>query len=85
VTQADKKISPLPRFVTYVTPEDLFEMPQLLAFPARTEKYQLVLTPRLRKPTHSNDLGSINQAVENGVLVDQNGRAVYYGIHLNRA
>jgi hypothetical protein len=83
VTQGDKAVDRVPRFLKYATPNDLFNGNHLLAFPKRQGQYQLLLTPRLTKPRHSNSLESVNQAVENGVLVDQNGRAVYYGVHLN--
>ena len=43
---------------------------------------KLVLRPRDQKP---KAIGSIEQAGSHGVLVDQNGRAVYYATHMNPA
>lgn len=43
----------------------------------------LRLVPRTSKNDRAESLASINQAGESGVLVDQNGRAVYYSQHYN--
>jgi hypothetical protein len=82
VTQPNQADGTTPRFLSFVTPSELFNVNHLMAFPSKRGE-RLILTPRLAKPRYSRSLGSVNQAVENGVLVDQNGRAVYYGIHLN--
>jgi len=47
------------------------------------KKQPLVLNPRVAKKSAPNQLGEIRQAGLRGVLVDQNGRAVYYGTHFN--
>lgn len=45
----------------------------------------LVLSPRVTKRAGTTSLGGIQQAGSRGILVDQDGRAVYYASHVNDA
>jgi hypothetical protein len=85
VTQPVAQNDPRAAFTTYKTPADVFNATHLLGMPSPAARGDLVLTPRLRKPTHANSLDGVQQATSKGVLVDQNGRAVYYGLHINDA
>jgi hypothetical protein len=46
-------------------------------------KRRLVLRPRDRKPTDIRGNPAVNQAGDNGILIDQNHHAVYYAIDVN--
>jgi hypothetical protein len=84
ITQAEKDGGD-PRFTTFDTPHDLFSTP-LAPAPATaspSRKAMLRLTPLVAKQTKTVAADSIFQAITNGVLVDPNGQAVYYGIHVN--
>jgi hypothetical protein len=77
----------LPRFVMFKTINDLFPTPsQLIATapPMDTGKRILSLVVRT-SPLTSRAVTTIatSQAGSHGVVVDKNGRAVYYGIHYN--
>lgn len=50
------------------------------ALRAKAGPRTLALKPRVQKP---KEMSSIEQAGSNGVLVDQNGRAVYYSTHMD--
>ena len=66
-----------PRVLSFPTYDDLKSgNPARAAVGPRT----LTLKPRNQKP---KAMSSIEQAGSNGVLVDQNGRAVYYATHMN--
>ena len=67
----------LPRFLSLPTKDDLAsgEARRAVIGP-RT----LALKPRTQKP---KSIGSFEQAGPGGVLVDQNGRAVYYATHMD--
>ena len=71
-----------PRFLSYTTPTQLFGRDADARFPEAATK-MLMLAPRFGevKFPQSNDL--FRQATTNGVLVDQNGHAVFYATHMN--
>ena len=68
-----------PVFLSYPTYDDLKQGG--IAANTRAPR-KLTLTPRDQKPKAN---GSIEQAGSHGVLVDQNGRAVYYASFMNPA
>ena len=71
-----------PRFLSYTTPTELFGWASDARFP-QTSRKMLMLAPRfgeLKFPV-GNDL--FRQAQTNGVLIDQNGHAVFYATHMN--
>jgi hypothetical protein len=73
-----------PRFLTYDTPEDVFPAGSTPRFSKKEQKKgTLLLAPRFAKQNHSESLASILQADSQGVVVDQNGRVVYYAQHMN--
>lgn len=72
------------RFETFATPADLaVDKGQLPAFAARNASAPLKLMPRTKKSDDPTLLNEINQAGSQGLLVDQNGRAVYYSMYIN--
>ena len=74
-----------PRFLKFATPEEVFGSYASIAFPKRRDVNDLVLSPRMLKSKQGIDVTTVFQAVSDGVVVDQNGRAVYYGLHMNDA
>src|SRR5262249_3575471 len=74
-----------PRFLSYVTPAQLFKISRVFGMPVSTERRQLTLTPRVLKPQQANSLDSIEQAISKGVLVDQHSHPLFYGLHVNDA
>src|SRR5262249_28317958 len=78
------------RFITQMyDPSQLFS-PEFLKrargkLPPRSDvkRAPFRLRPRDTKPRTVGAFNQINQTGNNGVLIDQNGRAVYYAIHLN--
>ena len=68
-----------PRFLSLPTPDELVVDGAASAAAAAPAQRTLRLAPRAPKP-HSME--SINQAF-GGPLIDQNGRAVYYAIHMD--
>lgn len=91
ITQSDQNVT-MPRFVTFKNSNDLFDHPsggkrQLFAAPsvAANPKHLLSLSVRTSGATGKGDISAIafEQAGSQGVVIDQNHRALYYGIHLN--
>ena len=74
-----------PRFLKFATPDEVFGESSGLAFPKKRKKGDLVLSPRVRKPKGVRDIDTVFQAISNGIVVDQNGRPLYYGLHMNDA
>ena len=82
-----------PRFLSFKSPNDLFQDPdgqriQIVAAPksvADEKIKRLPLSIRTGSATDQGDVGALafEQAGSQGVLVDQNNRAVYTGIHLD--
>ncbi len=78
-----------PRFLNFETPTGLFKegaTPRFLQskiLQAKAKNRMLVLAPRLEKEAAVGDLDSVLQAESQGILVDQNGRVVYYAQHIN--
>jgi hypothetical protein len=72
------------RFETFARPTDLHtaggEPP---AFSAGTAGSKLKLLPRITKSADPTLLDEINQAGSKGLLIDHNGRAVYYSMYIN--
>jgi hypothetical protein len=66
-----------PRFLTLPTYDDLKSGDALRA---KVGPRTLTLKPRGQKP---KSMGSFEQAGSSGVLIDQNGRAVYYATHMD--
>jgi hypothetical protein len=84
VTQPDESNSGVIRLLTYKTPQDLFKPAAATArFAKMADKPRLQLAPRLAKNTEAVGLQDFLQADSKGVLVDQNGRVVYYAQHVN--
>ena len=73
------------RFETFATPADLFATTDktLATFANLPERKVLRLSPRSTKSSGPTSLGEINQAESNGILVQPDGRAVYYSQYLN--
>jgi hypothetical protein len=71
-----------PRLLNFATLDDVFGEPARKIFP-QGKKGMLTLTPRIIKPRNPEDLDGIFQALSGGAVVDQRGRAVYYGLHMN--
>lgn len=74
-----------PRFLDFATPDEVFGDIATPTFPKRRNRGELVLSPRVLKPKGVRDIDTIFQAVSGGVVVDKNGRALYYGLHMNDA
>ena len=70
------------RFLSFETKDDLFGGQVVSRFP-KTAKPTLLLAPRLKKQRMPLSGSDILQAQSQGILVDKNGRAVNYSIHLN--
>lgn len=72
------------RFESFATPADLaVDNATLPAFSARNAAPTLRLMPRTKKSDDPTTLDEINQAGSQGLLIDQNGRAVYYSMYIN--
>lgn len=73
------------RFESFATPADLANAAggTLPAFSARNASTALRLMPRTKKSDDPTTLDEINQAGSQGLLVDTNGRAVYYSMYIN--
>jgi hypothetical protein len=74
-----------PRFLDFATPEEVFGDIATPTFPKKRNRGELVLSPRVVKSKGMRDIDTIFQAVSGGVVVDKNGRALYYGLHMNEA
>src|SRR5947209_18968308 len=84
VTQSDSDTDPTPRFLTYQTPSDIFPPVSSPRFANRNaQKARLRLAPRFAKQNSHSDLQSFLQADSQGVVVDRNGRVLYYAQHMN--
>jgi hypothetical protein len=92
LTQSDKGVSPNPRFMSFKTSNELFQHPngervQLIVSPTETadKKKLMSLTVRTSPSSAGGNVSAvaIEQAGSQGVLVDQNHRCLYYGIHVN--
>jgi hypothetical protein len=81
ITQ-EEKIGGSPRFLGYTTPSQLFGKETDIRFSAPQGK-MLMLAPRFGELKFPVNNGLFRQADTNGVLVDQNGRAVFYATHMN--
>ncbi|NOU14980.1 MAG: hypothetical protein HOO92_13620 [Methylococcaceae bacterium] len=87
VMQTGKKNPDTPRFLKFDTPSTLFgsnATPQFfsLAFDKIEHDNILLLTPRVAKDKDPIDVEDILQA-DNGIVIDQSGRPLYYASHLN--
>jgi hypothetical protein len=89
LTQSDQPDGS-PRFLSFRTNNDLFDTAggklQLVASPAGVPGGKRVLSLSIRNsPTTSRNVSAaaIAQAGSQGVLVDQNNRAVYFAMHVN--
>jgi hypothetical protein len=87
-----------PRFLSYKEPDEVFKL-ALAPFPSKLresagQREMLQLAPRFAKEPdpippakvngpESRSIPDVLQARSGGILVDQAGNAVYYGIHLN--
>jgi hypothetical protein len=86
LTQPEPDGDSRPRFLTFQTPADLFppaSTPRFVRNVAKNGKAVLSLTPRLAKEPEAVGSNEFLQADSKGVLVDQNGRVVYYAQHIN--
>ena len=74
------------RFESFPSPQDLFNSqgskPE--SFANRKAYRPLLLSARPLKERPGSSLEEINQAGSNGLLIDQNGRAVYYSQYINK-
>jgi hypothetical protein len=90
LTQTDQG-SQAPRFVLFKTPNELFDVGgdkklQLIAAPEGSHEGKKILSLSVRNsPRTSRDVtaAAVEQAGSQGVLVDRNQRAVYFGLHIN--
>lgn len=90
LTQSDHG-SPTPRFVLFKTPNELFDASgdrklQLIAAPEGKHEGRKLLSLSVRNsPRTSREISAAaaTQAGSQGLLVDGNRRAVYYGLHIN--
>jgi hypothetical protein len=71
-----------PRFLRYTTPVQLFGHDADARFPETATKL-LILAPRFGEVKFPQTNDVFRQASTNGVLVDQNGHAVFYATHMN--
>jgi hypothetical protein len=83
ITQPDPQGDGRPRFLSFETPTGLFGPNATPRFLKAVKKGTLLLAPRLEKEPLIGDLDSVLQAGSLGVLVDQNGKVVYYAQHIN--
>ncbi len=88
VTQSDGNDPAAIRLLNYPTPQDLFQptaaTPRFAKQPnLPPNKPRLRLAPRLAKNTEAVHLKDFLQADSKGILVDRNGRVVYYAQHVN--
>jgi hypothetical protein len=87
VTQSEGNDQKAIRLLSYQTPQDLFEplsaTPRFAKNAAPPDKPRLRLSPRLAKHPEAVSLQEFLQADSKGVLVDRNGRVVYYAQHVN--
>jgi hypothetical protein len=94
LTQSEDGDGSSPRFVNFKTPNDLFQGPektplQLLASPLIKKDNKKILSLAVRtmrmdsKGKGQVSAVAIEQAGSQGVVVDRNNRAIYFGIHLN--
>ena len=79
------KGSTAPRFLGFATPDEVFGQGATPTFAKRAAKDELILSPRVIKPKGVRNIDTVFQAISEGVLVDQNGRSLYYGLHMNDA
>jgi hypothetical protein len=68
-------------FLIATQPVDAQGTPALLTFPT----IETVFTPSVPYGPNRSFLGDIKQAGQREILIDQNGNAIYYGIHVNQA
>ena len=66
-----------PRFLSFKSPEALLGNEE-------NSTLTLGLMPRTSKSNHVRTLDEIDQAGSDAILVDQNGRAIYYSQHINQ-
>ena len=73
------------RFESFARPDDLFSADQTAPadFASLGSNRMLKLNPRTTKTDDPTMLDEINQAGSDGLLIDQNGRAVYYSMYIN--
>ncbi len=73
------------RFESFARPTDLFSPSQAAPadFASLGANRMLKLNPRTTKTDDPTMLDEINQAGSDGLLIDQNGRAVYYSMYIN--
>ncbi|MEI8368260.1 MAG: hypothetical protein WCJ31_07480 [Planctomycetia bacterium] len=73
-----------PRFLSFTAPVDLFQNRAATDLVSKDRrKGSLFLLPRSTKSSGTRTVDGVLQAVSDGVLVDQAGRAVYTSTHLN--
>lgn len=82
VTQPDINGDSRIRLLRFQTPADIFPPSSTPRFQKQAAKL-LTLAPRLAKLLDDAGLDEFLQADSNGVLVDSNGRVVYYAQHMN--
>ena len=87
ITQTESQGNGRLRFLNFDTNSQLFANASPLFSNSKVldakKKNELILAPRLEKESLVGDLDAVLQAGSNGVLIDQNGRAIYYGQHIN--
>jgi hypothetical protein len=72
-----------PKFLDYETPTNLFGISATPLFEKVPSNKMLLLAPRLEKDSVATSLDEVFQANSRGILVDQNGRVIYYAQHIN--
>lgn len=81
VTQPENKSGDQLRLLGFKTPEDIFPPASTPRFPRTSAG--LRLAPRLAKEPEAVALQEFLQADSRGVLIDQDGRNIYYAQHMN--
>ncbi|MES2064595.1 MAG: hypothetical protein V4456_21940 [Bacteroidota bacterium] len=72
-----------PRFLSYATPTELFSAGATPLFAKQSSRTNLLLAPRLEEDSVVTSFAEVEQATSKGVLIDKNGRAIYYAQHIN--
>ena len=72
-----------PRFLSYETPSELFSTNATPLFAKKLSNKMLLLAPRLEEDSVVTGFSEVEQAISKSILVDKNGRVIYYAQHVN--
>ena len=79
---ATENVAGIPRFLGYKTYADLFG-PDLRAGLLHSSLRMMVLAPRTAESAQVADAEDVFQAGSSAILIDQNGRPIFYNILVN--